>query len=174
LRQPDGVGVSGRFASASSSQELSMPATPEAVAREWFEQVWNRGSEEAIDRYLAQDALMHGLSGPDAQPLRGPEGFKAFWRQFRSAFPDIRIDIERTVTEGDLIAVHCHVYAKHLGHGLPIAPTQKPVDIWGMGMARIRNGQIVEAWNAYDFMTLYQQLGMLPALRAHGASAQPA
>ena len=49
-----------------------MPATPQVVARDWFEQVWNQGSEEAIDRYLATDALMHGLSGPDGQPLRGP------------------------------------------------------------------------------------------------------
>lgn len=35
-----------------------------------------------------------------------------------------------------------------------------------MGIARIRDGLIVEAWNAFDFLTLYQQIGMLPALGA--------
>ena len=143
-----------------------MSATPEAVAREWFEQVWNKGSEEAIDKYLAADARMHGLSGPDGKPLLGPEGFKPFWRQFRSAFPDIRISVARTISEGEFVAVHCHVSAKHLGHGLQVAPTQKPIDIWGMGMARIHNGQVVEAWNSFDFMSLYQQVGILPALEA--------
>jgi hypothetical protein len=33
-----------------------MFATPEAVARDWFEQVWNDGSEAAIDKFLAVDA----------------------------------------------------------------------------------------------------------------------
>jgi len=43
-------------------------------------------------------------------------------------------------------------------------PMQKRVDMWGMGMARIADGQIVEGWNAWDFMSLYQQVGMLPAV----------
>ena len=63
-----------------------------------------------------------------------------------------------------MIAVHCHVVARHLGDGLGIKATQRPVDMWGMGMARVRDGRIVEAWNSYDFLKLYQQCGMLPAL----------
>lgn len=141
-----------------------MAATPEAVAREWFGKVWDEGSEEAIHRLLAADARMHGLPTPDGQPLCGPAAFVPFWRRFRAAFPDIRIDVERTVTEGDMVAVHCRVVARHLGDDLGIKATHKPVEMWGMGMARVRNGQIVEAWNAYDFLTLYQQVGILPAV----------
>jgi predicted ester cyclase len=143
-----------------------MSATPEAVARDWFKQVWNDGSEAAIDKLLAVDAKMHGLSSSDGSPLVGPGDFKPFWRKFKSAFPDIRIDVARTVAEGDYVAVHCHVSGKHLGDGLGIAATQRSIDFWGMGIARIRGGQVVEAWNCFDFMSLYQQIGLLPAVGA--------
>jgi len=33
-------------------------------------------------------------------------------------------------------------------------------------MARVSGDRIVVGWNAWDFMTLYQQVGMLPALAA--------
>jgi steroid delta-isomerase-like uncharacterized protein len=151
-----------------------MTTAPVAVVRDWFDQVWNSGSEEAIARLLAADARMHGLPTPDNQPLVGPAGFTPFWRQFRSAFPDMRIEVERTVAEGEYVAVHCHVTGKHLGHGLGIAATQRPVELWGMGIARVRNGQILEAWNCYDFMSLYQQIGLLPTAGAPATTgAQP-
>lgn len=141
-----------------------MSATPEAVAREWFAKVWNEGSEAAIHRLLAPAAKMHGLPTPDGQPLAGPAAFVPFWRKFHDAFPDMRIDVERCVSQGDMVAVHCRVVASHQGDALGIKATRRPVEMWGMGMARVRDGQIVEAWNCYDFLTLYQQVGLLPAI----------
>jgi predicted ester cyclase len=40
--------------------------------------------------------------------------------------------------------------------------TQSPVEITGMVIVRIENGKIVEAWNNFDFMTLYTQVGLVP------------
>ena len=31
-----------------------------------------------------------------------------------------------------------------------------------MTILRAENGQIVEGWNCFDFMTMYQQIGWLP------------
>jgi predicted ester cyclase len=44
--------------------------------------------------------------------------------------------------------------------------TGKPAVFSGMCIARIRDGQIVEAWNSFDFLTFYQQLGVVPQLPA--------
>jgi predicted ester cyclase len=134
---------------------------PDEVAREWFQRVWNEHSEAAIDELLASDARMYGLPTPDGKPIAGNAGFKPFHRSFVSAFPDMRIQVVRTVTEGEYVAVHCRCTGTHAGHGLDVAPTQNPIDVWGMGMARVVDGRIVEAWNAFDFMTLYQQVGLL-------------
>ena len=141
-----------------------MSATPESVAREWFAQVWNSGSESAIHALLAPEASMHGLPTPDGKPLVGPAAFVPYWRKLRGAFPDIRIEVARCVCEGDMVAVHCRVVGKHQGPDLGIAATHRPIEMWGMGMARVRNGKIVEAWNCFDFLTMYQQVGLLPAL----------
>ena len=96
--------------------------------------------------------------------MQGRDAFKPFFRRFRSAFPDMEITVLRTVSDGEFVAVHCRVKASHGGDALGIAATGKPVDFSGMAIARVRNGQIVEGWNCFDFLTLYQQVGMLPAL----------
>jgi len=139
-----------------------MPLPPDEIARTWFERVWNQGSEQAIDQLMAPQAKFHGLAPPAAAPVIGPEGFKPFFRQFREAFPDIHIDIDKLVTEGDTVAVFCTVKGTHAGDTLGAAATHRPIHINGMGMARIENGRIAEAWNAFDFIGLYQQLGLKP------------
>jgi predicted ester cyclase len=78
---------------------------------------------------------------------------------FRSALGEIQIDIPRTVVQGDLCVAQCHVVAKHVGDGFGAPPTQKSVDFWGMTMIRVRDGKIVEGWNSFDFLTMFQQLG---------------
>ena len=137
-----------------------MPMSPREVATAWFESVWNRKDASAIDRYLAPDARMHGLG---ATPMSLAE-FKQMHRTFCAAFPDIRIEVVRTVSEGDMVVALCHVTGTHGGAALGCAPTQKCIDMWGMGMARVAGDRIVEGWNAWDFMSLYQQVGMLPAV----------
>jgi predicted ester cyclase len=154
-----------------SGAEAIVAKKPDEVAREWFERVWNRGEESAIDELFASDGRMFGLPTGDGRPLVGPAGFKPFYRRFREAFPDMRIEIVRTITEGDLVAVQARVTGTHTGAGLDLAPTRNAVEVWGMGMARVAEGRIVEAWNAYDFMALYMQLGLvqMPA-SAHAAT----
>ena len=140
-----------------------MPSTPDSVVRSWFEEVWNQGREDAIDRLLSAESLGHNLPNTDSPPVRGPEGFKPFFRTFREAIPDIRIEVTRTVTEGDMVTAHCLVTGTHRGNAFG-APTGNPVRFTGICTARVQNGQIVEAWNSFDFLTFYQQLGILPAL----------
>ena len=127
----------------------------------WFEQVWNEGRTEAIAEMLADDAIVHGLSDDSSTPWRGLDSFKEFHAKFRGAFPDIRVTVEDTVREGDRIAARCSVRGKHTGEALGFAATQAPVEFTGMVIVRIKDGKIVEAWNNFDFMTLYKQLGVV-------------
>jgi steroid delta-isomerase-like uncharacterized protein len=129
---------------------------PDAVMRRWFEEVWNQSREAAIDELMASDAVAHGL-GP--QPLRGSAAFKPFVRAFRQAFPDLQIEVLRTVTEGDLVVTHIHATGRHTGEGLGGAATSQPVAFDGMIIAQVQKGQIVQGWNCIDFLTMYQQLG---------------
>ena len=138
--------------------------TPDMLVREWFEQVWTQKNADAIDRLMAVDALIHDLPTPDGAPMRGPAAFKPFHEKFVAAFPDIRIDVTRTVVEGDMVAAHCSVTVTHVGDGLGMAATGRTATISGLCMARVQNGQLVEGCNSFDFLSLYQQLGLLPAM----------
>ncbi len=132
-----------------------------AVMRRWFEEVWNKGRADAIPEMFAEDGIAHGLSDDAANPLRGPQGFLPFHAQFRDAFPNIEVVVEDQIAEGDLVATRCSVRGKHTGNSLGIAATNSPVDFTGMTITRIRDGKIVEAWNNFDFMRMYRQLGAI-------------
>jgi steroid delta-isomerase-like uncharacterized protein len=138
-----------------------MPEDNKALVRRWFEEVWNKGRAEAIDEMFADDGVAHGLSDETGEPLRGPANFKAFFHNFREAFPDIEVVVEDTISEGDRVAARCTVRGRHTGHSLGFAATEQPMEISGITIVRVRDGQIVEAWNNFDFMAMFQQLGAL-------------
>jgi steroid delta-isomerase-like uncharacterized protein len=138
-----------------------MSVQPDVVMRTWFEEVWNQGREDTIERIFAADGLAHGLPGG---PMRGPEGFRPIFQQFRGAFPDIRIAVERTITEGEFVVAHCRVTGTHQGETLGIAPTGRAIDFQGVTIARVVDGQLREGWNCFDFLTMYQQLGVIPVI----------
>jgi steroid delta-isomerase-like uncharacterized protein len=140
-----------------------MSMTPDVAVRTWFDEVWNQGQDTTIDRMLADDAVAHGLPGG---PMRGPLAFRAVFAAFRGAFPDIHIAVERTVTEGDVCAAYCHVTGTHTGNALGIPATGRRVDYHGVTIVRVEHGTIREGWNCFDFLTMYQQLGVVPALPA--------
>ena len=140
-----------------------MSQAPDSMIREWFEQLWNQKREDTIDRLLAPHGLVHGLPTPDKQPLRGPDQFKALYRQFRQAFPDLKMTVVQTVREGDVAALHCRVTGKHAGDGLGIPPSGRDVDFEGMVFVRADGDRLVEAWNCFDFLALYQQIGAVAA-----------
>ncbi len=131
------------------------------LIRHWFEEVWNKGRADAIDEMLAEDGIVHGLADPAGQPVTGMAHFKSFHATFREAFPDIVVKVEDTIAEGDKVAARCSVQGKHSGDSLGFKASQAPVEFTGMVILRVKDGKIVEAWNNFDFMRMYQQVGMI-------------
>ena len=134
-------------------------ATAEALVRRWFDEVWNAGDAAAIDRLLAPDARVHGLS-PDGTPLVGRNAFKPFYEQFRTAFPDLHITITEVLNEGDRVAVYCQVSGTHTGPIMGKAETHRPVSFTGMVIVKTDGTYLVEGWNAWDFLRCFQQIGL--------------
>jgi predicted ester cyclase len=131
----------------------------ETVQHRWFEEVWNKGRAEAIDEMLDPNIIGHGLTDSSGNEVRGAKAFRKFYEGFRGAFPDIRITVEETVTEGDRIVARCTARGTHSGEGIGLSPTNKPVEFTGLCLVRVKDGKIVESWNSFDFLTLFQQIG---------------
>jgi steroid delta-isomerase-like uncharacterized protein len=133
----------------------------ETLIHRWFEEVWNKGREDAIDEMFAEHGIANGINDAEGNPLRGPENFKIFFRNFRSALSDLQVTVEDTVTEGNKIAARCTVRGKHAGEGIGVSPTNETVEFTGLTIVKLEDGKIVEAWNEFDFMKMYAQVGAL-------------
>jgi len=138
-----------------------MSSENKALMVSWFEEVWNKGRTDAIDERLAADAVIHGLVDGQGKPVHGLQAFRDFHAQFRGAFPDMMIQVEDMVAEGDRVAARCLVQGNHSGDHLGFAATNSAVDFTGITIIRVKDGKIVEAWNNFDFMKMNQQLGVL-------------
>ncbi len=132
-----------------------------ALIRRWFEEVWNKGRADAIAEMMAEDAVAHGLSDDAAKPLRGPQGFRPFHAQFCEAFPNIEVVVEDTIAEGDRVVARCSVRGKHVGDSLGFKATGAQAEFDGITIVRVKDGKIVEAWNNFDFLKMYRQLGAI-------------
>ena len=137
-----------------------MADSPDVIVRRWFKEVWDEGREEAIDALMAPYGVAYGLPGG---PIQGPTAFKPVFRTFREALGDLTIEVVRTVTEGDTVAAHCHVNGRHVGFALGGDPTNQPIDFWGIAIVRVEDGKIVEGWNCFDMLQMYQQIGWVAA-----------
>lgn len=129
----------------------------EQFVRQFFEQVWNRKNDAAIDRMLASDCVAYGLPDPDAV-LRGRAAFRAVHRSFCGAFPDLHITVEDVIAAGDRVAARWRATGTHLGDHLGFPATGKNTALDGATIGVIRNGQIAEAWNMMDMGHLYESL----------------
>lgn len=140
-----------------------MPDGKPHLLKTWFEEVWNKGRESAIDELADPNMVAHGLVDARGEPISGVAKFKEFWRQFRETFPDIHIDVQEALAEADKEIVRCVVHATHKGGGIGLPATNKRIKFTGMVIARVKDGRLVEAWDNWDFLHLYQQLGAVPA-----------
>jgi steroid delta-isomerase-like uncharacterized protein len=134
-----------------------MSAENKVLVRRWFEEVWNKGRAAAIDEMLAGNAVVHGL-GPHPQ---SPAEFKKFHAAYRNAFPDVTIQIEAMVAEGDVVGTRWSGKGTHRGDGLGFAATGRTVRFSGMAFIRIEGGKFVEGWNVFDQLGMLQQIGIV-------------
>jgi predicted ester cyclase len=128
------------------------------LVHRWFDEIWTKGDLSIIDEILSPNATIHGL-GEANRGTENHQSFKDFVAGFRSAFSDIKITIEQTVEEGDIVASRWVATMKPSGEG-PSAG--KEVKVTGMSMGRFRDGRMVEGWNNWDEAGLKAELETAP------------
>jgi predicted ester cyclase len=120
------------------------------VLYNWFQQVWNESRKDAIDQLATPDVIANGL-GPEGR-IQGVEAFKNFYDEFRSQLKNVNVLVKDVITQDDMETALCKVTGTDIASG-------KSVEFSGLCMVRIVNGKISEAWNHFDFLKMYEQLG---------------
>jgi steroid delta-isomerase-like uncharacterized protein len=113
---------------------------------------------------FAPDVVVHGTAG-DGE-LRGVDAIIDFIREYRTACPDARSDIEDQIAEGDRVVTRWRARGTQEGALGPIPATGRSFDISGITIERIENSRIAEVWVVRDWLGLLQQLAVLPELEA--------
>ena len=131
------------------------------LSRRFYEEVMNQGKLDTLDEIIADDFLEHQEF--PGMPT-GKEGVRAYVTMFRDAFPDLNVQIQALVAEGDELWVHAVMTGTHTGDLPGIPATGKPVSLAMIDRVRVRGGQAIEHWGVSDDLGMLTQLGVVPEM----------
>jgi steroid delta-isomerase-like uncharacterized protein len=141
-----------------------MPAEEStAIVRRYYDLLTNHPSDVACYDVVAPDAILR----EPGRSLQGREAVRQRVADFIAAFPDLRCSIDDIVANDDKVAVRWTLAGTHQGAFGPYPATNKQVTLTGIGLHRVANGQMVEAWGCFDSLGASLQLGanlVLPEL----------
>jgi predicted SnoaL-like aldol condensation-catalyzing enzyme len=104
-----------------------------------LEDVINRKNLELAYELYGAEHELHPASGVGP----GPEGMKQAFAGLHEEFPDVRVEVESMVAEGDLVAVRLTFRGTHAETG---EPTVWPEVVF----SRFAHGKVVESWEIID------------------------
>jgi predicted ester cyclase len=136
-----------------------MSVQNKVAMRRIFEEAWNQGDFTVVEEILSPDYMAH--FAPPGAPA-GREGFRWFITMYRTAFPDLQLQVDDMMADGDKVISRFTIRGTHTGQLMNIAPTNKEVTVTGIVIVRFENGQNIEAWGETDRFGLMQQLGVIP------------
>lgn len=110
---------------------------------------------------LVADGFVEHEGGPGFAPDK--QGTLDYFRAMLEAFPDMRMEVEDLIAEGDKAVARVRVTATHRGDFMGILPTGAASDIQVIDIMRFdADGRVCEHWGVADMLSLMQQLGVVP------------
>jgi steroid delta-isomerase-like uncharacterized protein len=126
------------------------------VVRRVVDEMWNRADPAAVEELIAPDMVEHGAFGAGAG---GREDARATVSRFREAFPDLVLEAEDLIAEGDRVVLHWTGRGTHEGPFMGVPPTGAAITARGLDIYRVVDGRVVEHWGYPDVGGLMAQLG---------------
>jgi predicted ester cyclase len=126
------------------------------VARRWVAAV-NDVDLDALQAMLDPAFVQHTPGLP-------PGPATAVWVQgiVRQAFPDLKVEIDWLMVDGDRVAYRAMSRGTHRGTFLGHKPTQRAFEASSIDVLRVVDGLVVERWTEFDTFGMLQQLGIVP------------
>jgi steroid delta-isomerase-like uncharacterized protein len=128
-----------RFQDATNSHD------PELIAR-------------TIDEVVAPDAL---INTPLPIEGTGPEKLREVFTRLHRAFPDLQVEVEDLIEEGDKVVSRNLCRGTHQGEYMGHPATGRSVAYNEIFIFRFRDGQIAETWGVVDVLSQMKQLGVV-------------
>lgn len=130
-----------------------------ALVKKFYAEVVNKGNVDLLDEILAENFIEHETM-PGQEP--GREGVKQFFETFRTAFPDLKFDVERLIAKDDNVVAYLTISGTNKGEFMGMPATGKKINMKAIDIIRIKDGKVVEHWGVTDNLAMMQQLGAVP------------
>lgn len=139
---------------------MTDPDANAALIRRFYDETFNRGNVEFAERVHGPGYRYHDTTVPGAPVDHAT--YMARNAGFAAAFPDRRVDIEDLIGTGDRVVARAVLHATHTGPLGNIAPTGRKVRLASTIIYRFDQARVVEEWEIFDKLGMYQQLGVTP------------
>jgi|GEM_PF-836021 len=122
------------------------------LMEKWFDEVWSKENADAIDEMFSSCGEASGLG---ERPIVGPAEFREFHSALLRLIRDVSIRIDDHICDGKKCSLVCTVKGTCRKSG-------NPVEMSGSCFITIEDGKICGCENHFEFIALYEQLGLLP------------
>jgi predicted ester cyclase len=120
--------------------------------RECIEQ----GNPQSFAELLAEGVVNHSA------PIGGPNGAGSMvhfiLEILRKGIPDIQVEIEAQIAEGDLVATRKVLRGRQTGGFMGLPPSGKEVAIKVIDIVRVKDGKYAEHWGSSNLAEVLQEL----------------
>lgn len=135
-----------------------MAADSKEIVQRFLDEAYNLGNLTISDELLHEDCIFYT---PD--PIPGIAGWKAFAGAFLTAFPDLQIDIDDLMVQGEKVAARWTARGTHQGPLRGIPASGNEVSWVGIAIYELSGGKIKVVWGLNDALGIMQQIGAIPA-----------
>ncbi len=127
------------------------------ASQQAFGEAVNSGNLEALDQLVTPDSVDR-----DPAPGQGvgPAGYKAMFGEMRTAFPDLKIEVEHLTATEDDVAFAYTVSGTHRGEFQGHAATGGVFSIRGVQISRFVDDKLAERWGSSDQIGMLSQFGL--------------
>ena len=149
--------VSGSGEDRPAADDGSAKGANERAILRFVDEFINRGDTSALQELIHPDYVYRS----PGEELHGSDGLAALFAGYRSAFPDLAVQIDDLVVTDDATVMAFTLTGTHRGELLGISATGRRVQVNGMVRSRFRDGKIADEWEILDQLSLFEQLGIV-------------
>ena len=131
----------------------------ETVVRRFVDDVWNGGDPDAVETLTTPGFELHQLV---ADEHHDRESFSSFLAGLSEAVPDLTIDVEDLVVDGDDAVALVRMRGTPERQYQALRPTGESFDVDAFHKYRLADGRVDEVWVMADAVGTMRQLGLFP------------
>ncbi len=129
-----------------------------AIVRRLYCDGWGSGDLAAVDEVFAARHVLHWNDLKPVDQPRTAEEVKRIVKNYRAAFPDLKVQVQELVVEDDQAAVLVTFTGTHTGEYEGFPPTYQKSRFTDLQILRFCDGKVVESFLASGGLRYFFEL----------------